>query len=96
MAILDGLRTVSWSNYSHPTGVVNRLTDPTFPLPAIAEESKRHTLKIFVNNPPYRDRRPTVNRSGKVMKIPTSKVIKVVYQIYPVISARGGHGPPNL
>ena len=25
-AIADRLRTVSWSNYSHPTGVVNRLT----------------------------------------------------------------------
>ena len=27
-AIVDRLRTVSWSNYSHPTGVVNRLTGP--------------------------------------------------------------------
>ena len=26
-AIADRLRTVSWSNYSHPTGVVNRFTD---------------------------------------------------------------------
>ena len=28
--------TVSWSNYSHPTGVVNLLTGPTVPLPATA------------------------------------------------------------
>ena len=25
-AVADRLRTVSWSNYSHPTGVVNRFT----------------------------------------------------------------------
>ena len=35
-AIADRLRTVSWSNYGHPTGVVNRFTGPTFPLPATA------------------------------------------------------------
>ena len=27
-AVADRLRTVSWSNYSHPTGVVNRFTGP--------------------------------------------------------------------
>ena len=27
-------RTVSLGNYGHPTGVVNRFTGPTFPLPA--------------------------------------------------------------
>ena len=35
-AVADRLRTVSWSNYGHPTGVVNRFTGPTFPLPAAA------------------------------------------------------------
>ena len=35
-AIVDRLRTVSWSNYSHPTGVVNLVYGPTFPLPATA------------------------------------------------------------
>ena len=35
-AIADRLWTVSWSNYGHPTGVVNRFTDTTFPLPATA------------------------------------------------------------
>ena len=35
-AIADRLRTVSWSKYGHLTGVVNRFTDPTFPLPATA------------------------------------------------------------
>ena len=29
--IADPLRTGSWSNYSHPTGVVNRFTDPQIP-----------------------------------------------------------------
>ena len=33
-AIADRLRTVSWSNYSHPTGVVNLVYGSTFPLPA--------------------------------------------------------------
>ena len=40
-AVADRLRTVSWSNYCHPTGVVNRFTGPTFPLPV--EEGQRHT-----------------------------------------------------
>ena len=35
-AIVDWLRTVSWSNCSHPTGVVYQLTDQTFRLPATA------------------------------------------------------------
>ena len=35
-AIADQLRTVSLSNYSHPTGVVNQFTGQTFPLPATA------------------------------------------------------------
>ena len=35
-AIADRLRTVSWSNYGHPTGVVNRITGATFPLPTTA------------------------------------------------------------
>ena len=36
IAITDRLRTISWRNYSHPAGVVNRFTDPTFPLTATA------------------------------------------------------------
>ena len=35
-AILDRLRTVSRSNYIHPTGVVNRFTGATFSLPTKA------------------------------------------------------------
>ena len=35
-ALADRLRTVSWSNYGHRTGVVNRFTCPTFSLPATA------------------------------------------------------------
>ena len=35
-AIAERLRTVSSSNYSHPTGVVNLVYGPTFPLPATA------------------------------------------------------------
>ena len=44
-AVADRLRTVSWSNYGQPTDVVNRLTGPTFPLPATAVLSKEHTFK---------------------------------------------------
>ena len=36
IAVAGRLRTVSWSNYGNPTGVVNRFTGPTFPLPATA------------------------------------------------------------
>ena len=35
-AVADRLRTVSWSNYGHPTGVVNLVYGPNFPNPAIA------------------------------------------------------------
>ena len=44
-AVADQLRTVSWSNYSHPTGVVNLVYGQTFPLPAEAVLSKGHTFK---------------------------------------------------
>ena len=44
-AIADRLRTVSWSSYSHPTGVVNRFTGPTFPLTATVVLSKGQTSK---------------------------------------------------
>ena len=35
-AIAYRLRTVSWRSYSQLTGVGNRFTGPTFPLPATA------------------------------------------------------------
>ena len=35
-AVGERLRTVSCSNYGHPTGVVNRFMGPTFPFPAPA------------------------------------------------------------
>ena len=44
-AVADRLKTVSWSNYGHPTGVVNRFTGQTFPLPLTAVLSKGHTFK---------------------------------------------------
>ena len=31
IAVADRLRTVSWSNYSHPTGVVNLVYGPNLP-----------------------------------------------------------------
>ena len=32
-AVADRLRTVSWSNYDHPTGVVNLVYGPNLPTP---------------------------------------------------------------
>ena len=34
-AVADRLRTVSWSNYSHPTGVVNLVYGPNLPVTAV-------------------------------------------------------------
>ena len=42
----DRLRTVSWSNYSHPTGVVNLVYGPNLPTPRNSRVTKRtHTFK---------------------------------------------------
>ena len=44
--IVDRLRTVSWGNDSHQTGVVKQVYGiPTFPLTANAVQSKGHTFK---------------------------------------------------
>ena len=32
-AVVDRLRTVSWSNYGHPTGVINLVYGPNLPTP---------------------------------------------------------------
>ena len=44
--IADRLRTVSWSNYSHPTGVVNRFTGPPSHSPQQPCNQKYTHLKI--------------------------------------------------
>ena len=42
----DLLRTVSWSNNSHPTGVVKSVYErSTFPLTATVVQSKGHKVK---------------------------------------------------
>ena len=64
-SITQRFRTVSWSNYDHRTGVVNRFTGPAFPLPVI---KRTHILK-FVNKPPYIDNKPTGTQRGEVIKI---------------------------
>ena len=52
--ITDRLRTVSWSNNKHLTGVVNlNLTKgPTLPFPATSVQSKGQTF-ISINKPQY-------------------------------------------
>ena len=45
--IADRLRTVSWINYSYPTGVVNLVYEPTFQLTASAVYSRVRTGKYY-------------------------------------------------
>ena len=40
-AVADRLRTVSWSNYGHPTGVVNLVYGPNLPTPKIYKRLRR-------------------------------------------------------
>ena len=41
---------------------------------------KGHTLKKFINNPPYREWGPTVNQSGEVIKCDTQTyIVKYIY-----------------
>ena len=58
-AVAARLRTVSWSNYSHPIGVVNLVYGPNLPHPATAVYSKGHTFKNVVNKPLHIDNKPT-------------------------------------
>ena len=51
--ITDRLRTVRWSDNSHPTGVVNlRIKGPSFLLPVIAVQSKGQTFKNLFRGVP--------------------------------------------
>ena len=60
--IADRLKTVSWGNDSHKTGVVKPVYGiPTFPVTAKAVKSKGHAFKKIVNNPPYKGRGLTAN-----------------------------------
>ena len=40
-AVADRLRTVSWDNYGHPTGVVNLVYRPNLPTPRNSRVMKR-------------------------------------------------------
>ena len=40
-AVADRLRTVSWSNYGHPTGVFNLVYGPNLPTPRNSRVIKR-------------------------------------------------------
>ena len=72
--VVDRLRTVSWSNYGHPTGVVNLVYGPNLPTPRkIKPCNQKDTHLKFVNKPPYIDNKPTATPSGEVIKIDTRK-----------------------
>ena len=53
-AVADRLRTVSRSNYSHPTGVVNRFTGPPSHQPQQPFNQKDKRLKIRKQTSLYR------------------------------------------
>ena len=72
-AVADRLRTVSWSNYGHPTGVVNLVYGPNLPTNRNSIVIKRTHVKKFVNKPRYIDNNPTATPSGEVIKIDTRK-----------------------
>ena len=63
--IADRLRTVSWSNNSHSTGMVKPVNGySTFPQkPCNQILFKRRHISQFVNNPAYIDWGPTANQS---------------------------------
>ena len=72
-AVADRLRTVSWSNYGHPTGVVNlglRAKPSHFPQQPC---NQKETRLNFVNKPPYIHNKPIATPSGEVIKIDTRK-----------------------
>ena len=67
-AVADRLKTVSCSNYGHPTGKVNLLYGPNLPTPRNSRVIKRTRVYKFVNKP-YIDNKPIASPSGEVIKI---------------------------
>ena len=74
-AVADRLRTASWSNYGHPTGVVNLVYGPNLPTPRNSRVIKRTHVQKLVNKPPYIDNKPTATPSEEVIKIDTRKTL---------------------
>ena len=72
-AVADRPKTVIWSNYDHPTGVVKLGDGPNLPTPRRSHIIKRKHVKRSVNKPPYIDNKPTATPSGEVIKIDTRK-----------------------
>ena len=67
-AIVNRLGTVSWSNESHPTGVVK----PVYRIPTNTNHKscviqRTHTWN-FVNKSPYKNSGPTANQGEQVIK----------------------------
>ena len=63
-SVADRLRTVSWSNYGHPTGVVNLVYGTKLPTPRNSHVIKRTRAEKF---------KPTATPSGEVIKIDSRK-----------------------
>ena len=65
--ITNRLRTVSWSDKNHPTGVVNLwFKGRAISLHVMTVQRKGQQ---FVNQPPYRDKVPTAILGGVVIKM---------------------------
>ena len=72
-AVADRLRTDSWNNYSHKTGVVNLVYGPNLSTPRNSRVIKRTHVSKLVNKPPYIDNKPTATPSGEIIKIDSRK-----------------------
>ena len=68
-AVAKRIRTVRWSNYSHPNVVGNWFTGLTFLLPTTTVRPKGQIFENFVNNHPYRDGEPTHKQSSMERQI---------------------------
>ena len=71
ITITDWYRMVSWSDYSHLTGILTWFTCLTFHLPVKDHQSKGHIYNRNGNDLPYRNQGPKASPSGEVIKCRT-------------------------
>ena len=79
-AIVDRIRTVSWSSHSYQTGVVNRFIGSTFPLPQ-RPCSQKDTHNTFLNKSSYIENTHT-KPGGHKLDTKTAYVINIVHFEY--------------
>ena len=64
-AVADRLRTVSWSNYGHPTGVGNLVNGSNLPTPCNSREIKITHVYKLANKPLYIDNKPRATQAER-------------------------------